>query len=152
FPGAAVAVTVGVGGAVAAVVSGRAQRILDERSVQKPGVFAHRVGRISDPIQLGVKPAAATVDAAGRVDRVPPFVERDRTAERLAAVEAGGFVLVVGDSTAGKTRLTYEVLRRARPRYTLVRPRDRAAVPAAVRVVAEKRRSLLWLDDLEVYL
>src|SRR5262249_37906031 len=84
FPGAAVAVAVGVGGAVAAVVSGRAQRILDERSVQEPGVFAYRVGRISDPILLGVKPAAAIVDAAGRVDRVPPFVERDRTAELLA--------------------------------------------------------------------
>jgi eukaryotic-like serine/threonine-protein kinase len=152
FPGVVAAIAVGAGSAIAAVFSGRGQRMLDERSTEAPGVFACRVDQIVDPILVGVKPAAAAAGAHGRTDRVPPFVERDRTTDLVAAVRAGGFVLVVGDSAVGKTRLAYEVVRRALPRHTLIRPRDRAEIPTAVRLATAARRSILWLDDLELYL
>lgn len=68
-----------------------------------------RVRDLNDPIALGVH-AAEPVVTDGVTDRVPPFIRRDREADVHAAVASGGFVLIVGESTAGKTRLAYEAL------------------------------------------
>ncbi|WP_370219296.1 tetratricopeptide repeat protein [Kitasatospora sp. GAS1066B] len=64
------------------------------------------------------------------------------------------FVLLLGESTAGKTRLAYESVRKLFPDRLFVRPLDKAALPAAFAQIRRHRRlaSLLWLDDLECYL
>lgn len=111
-----------------------------------------RVDKIDDPIRLGVHPSAAVVDAYGRTDRVPAFVERDRAADVRDALRAGGFVLLVGDSTAGKTRLAYEMMRACLPRHHCVQPAGPDALPAALAAARRHRPSVLWLDDLERYL
>lgn len=73
-------------------------------------------------------------------------------AEISFALRAGGFVLLVGDSAAGKTRLAYEVMRACLPRHHCVVPENSAALHAAVTVAKARRPSVLRLDDLERYL
>ena len=101
-------------------------------------------------------PAAVPTEAPGgwdgAVEHVPAYVPRDvdsRLRERLAA---GGFVLLVGDSTAGKTRAAFEAMAATLPKHVLVCPSGREAVSVAVTQAAQTRRCVLWLDDLERFL
>ncbi|MBT2468275.1 tetratricopeptide repeat protein [Streptomyces sp. ISL-66] len=82
----------------------------------------------------------------------PAYIERDAEPRLHAALEEARFVLVVGESTAGKTRLAYEVARARYPRHAFVRPLSRTALPEAVRISSRRRRAVLWLDDLEDHL
>jgi tetratricopeptide (TPR) repeat protein len=118
-----------------------------------------QVRDITDPVRLGVHkaaPAAIPAEALGGGDRaaehVPAYVPRDvddGLRERLAA---GGFVLLVGDSTAGKTRAAFEAMAATLPKHVLVCPSSREAVSVAVTQAAQARRCVLWLDDLERFL
>lgn len=63
----------------------------------------------------------------------------------------GGFVLIVGESTAGKTRLAYEALRALRPNHALACPTP-TGLPVLVPAVQKERNCVVWLDDLERYL
>jgi hypothetical protein len=152
YPGTVAAAAVAAGGVAAAVLSERGKAHLTAKSAPKQPVYVSRVDRITDPIRLGVHPAAALARDDGSVDRVPPFVRRDRSAELAEALGRGGFVLIVGDSTAGKTRLAYETLRSCLPRHTCVVPEGPDALSAAVTAAKQHRPSVLWLDDLERYL
>jgi hypothetical protein len=153
--GVVVAVAVGTGSAVAAVLAERGRAHLADRAKtmgSRSGLYVARVRGIEDPLRLGVHPAAAVEHGDGRVDRTPAFVERDKMAEVTAALTAGGLVLVVGDSTAGKSRLAYEAMRACLPRHVCVKPDKPDALPAAIATARQKRPSVLWLDDLERYL
>jgi transposase len=82
-----------------------------ERDFAKSGrLYVSWVDRILDSVRLGVHLAAAAESADGRMSRTPPFVDRDRMPDVRAALVAGGFVLLVGDSTAGKSRLAFEAM------------------------------------------
>ncbi|MFF9623278.1 tetratricopeptide repeat protein [Streptomyces griseosporeus] len=106
-----------------------------------------RCGELDRPELAGVHPADGH-----RAQPPPPYVERDAEPALRAALAEGGFVLVVGESTAGKTRLAYEVARSLWPRHLFVRPLTGTALAAAVEVARRRRRAVLWLDDLENYL
>ncbi|MFF0198745.1 sel1 repeat family protein (plasmid) [Streptomyces anulatus] len=87
-------------------------------------------------------------------DAVPPYVPRDQDAvirTRLTrAAHEGGLVLVVGDSTAGKTRACFEALRAELPEYRVVAPAGGADLLTAVEVIDRTAvRCVVWLDDLE---
>ncbi|GAA2085621.1 hypothetical protein GCM10009801_47480 [Streptomyces albiaxialis] len=90
-------------------------------------------------------------------DAVPPYVERDADGElreRLAAAARdGGFVLLVGESTAGKTRAAFEALAAALPGHRVLAPSKGADLPLGLEV-AERGgvRCVVWLDDVERYL
>lgn len=111
-----------------------------------------RVRDLDDPVALRVHPAALLQLPGGDVDRVPPYVRRDIHTELELAVARGGFVVVIGDSTAGKTRGAYEVLRASLPDHFLIAPAGREALETAASVVAEHKRCVMWLDDLERFL
>ena len=64
-------------------------------------------------------------------------------------IRAGGFVLVSGESTAGKSRAAFEAMRRLLPGHTLVAPAGRQVVRAMIDVALERRRCVFWLDDIE---
>ncbi|MFC9382851.1 tetratricopeptide repeat protein [Streptomyces sp. NPDC057020] len=90
---------------------------------------------------------------------VPPYVVRDTDAElqeRLnQAVEQGGLVLVLGESTAGKTRAAHHAVRScpALAGYRILAPDTGPDLVIAVDVIAATGvRCLVWLDDLERFL
>jgi hypothetical protein len=144
--GMAAAVLGAVGLAVLGVVAerGRAQLGTPQRTA---GLLATRVSRLDDPLRLGAHRAAA-LDG----NQVPPFVARDLLPDLVEALGKGGFVLVVGDSTAGKTRLAYEAMRACLPSHVCVSPDGPHSLRAALTAAKVHRPSVLWLDDLERYL
>ncbi|MFB7513294.1 hypothetical protein [Streptomyces sp. NPDC056144] len=107
-----------------------------------------RFAQVERPELAGVHPA----DGHGERRPAPPYIERDAEPQVQQALNEGGFVLLVGESTAGKSRLAYEVARSRFPRHLFVRPLDRTALAAAVEAAGGRRKAVLWLDDLENYL
>ncbi|WP_194892795.1 tetratricopeptide repeat protein [Catenulispora pinisilvae] len=106
-----------------------------------------RVRDCHNPVALGVHLAADDTGSA------PPFVERDATPGIRADVRKGtGFVLVVGESTAGKTRAAYEAVRDLLPGYKLVFPVNRQSLAALIPEICHNRGVVVWLDDLDLYL
>jgi hypothetical protein len=105
------------------------------------------VRQVTDPVVLGVHPAAAAPDGAGRAG-VPAYVPRDADGQVRESLAAGGLVLLVGDSAAGKSRLAFEAVGTL-PRHVLICPASRDAPGVAVDQAAAERRRVLWLDDLE---
>jgi tetratricopeptide (TPR) repeat protein len=116
-----------------------------------------KVRQVTDPVLLGVHPSMPIrVDAAAStggpvVERIPEYVRRDVDGELQERVEMGGFVVLVGDSAAGKSRAAYEAIAALRD-HVLIVPQNREALGAAIIKAAGARRCVLWLDDLENYL
>ena len=88
---------------------------------------------------------------------LPEYVPRDvDTAEFgvrarvAAAAQRGGFVLLVGGSSVGKTRCAAEAVRTLLPDWWLVHPGSAADVAALAR--APLPRTVVWLDELQRYL
>jgi len=152
--------------AVSAVVAGRARQWLDRRwAVQRelPESLAlqSRVGglprvrdRVADPTLLGVHRAESPPDglrnqAAGAL---PLYIPRDVDDELRGAVRRGGFTVVVGESTAGKSRAAFEAMCSEIPDHLLAVPSGRESLAVIVASLSEARRSVLWLDDLERFL
>ncbi len=108
----------------------------------------------ADPRRLGVH-AAITVPGVPD-EALPEYVPRDVDAAEhgvrakvAAAAERGGFVLLVGGSSVGKTRCAFEAVKALLPDWWLVHP----AGPAEVAVLAETPpRTVVWLDELQRYL
>ena len=110
---------------------------------------------ITDPVMLGVHQAAAAAAMTpdGRpVSGAPAYVPRGVDAELREHLAEGGFVLLVGDSTAGKSRAAFEAVTATLAGHVLICPSGRDAIVAAVDRAAQERRCVLWLDDLERYL
>ena len=86
---------------------------------------------------------------------LPPYVPRTVDADLDRAVASGGFVVVEGNSAAGKSRTAWEAVRRNAPscgwRSALV-PRDGVALRLLVESGEPLRHVVVWLDDLERYL
>ncbi|MDS0134293.1 MULTISPECIES: hypothetical protein [unclassified Amycolatopsis] len=163
---AAVSVGSAVAVAVFTVASARGKDVLErqaERRDARPlrmlaagaGGRPLRVRDLDDPIVLRVHPAEAVVrDVAGErtLDRTPPYVRRDLHDELGGLIRRGGFVLVVGESTAGKTRAVYEAVRAVCPDHVLLVPAGREALTDVIVTAADTPRCVLWLDDLERFL
>ncbi len=113
-----------------------------------------RVGE-ADPRLLGVH---AAITVPGAPDKVPPeYVPRDADAAefgiraRLAvAAQRGGFVLLVGGSSVGKTRCAVEAVKALLPDWWLVHPAGPTEVTALAQ--APPPRTVVWLDELQRYL
>jgi hypothetical protein len=103
-----------------------------------------------DPVAIGVHPAAAL--GTSMRDRCPPFVSREFTAHLGDVLRQEFFVLLVGESTAGKSRAAYELMRAELPDFRVVQPSGRDSVLTAAGVAARTPRTVLWLDDLERFL
>lgn len=141
----------GIGAAVTAVYGLTADVLRPRRRTpEETDLLRDARGRI--PLVCRVTgPEAAGVRAA-EGDAAPPYILRDAEHDVLEKLRANPFVLLVGDSAAGKSRLAFEVARSRFPRHRFVVPRTRAAVHQAVALASSYRRAVLWLDDLEDYL
>ncbi|MCX5247116.1 tetratricopeptide repeat protein [Streptomyces sp. NBC_00201] len=103
-----------------------------------------------DPITLGVHRAAG---GPGMPADLPPFVRRDVSDQLEECLAPGRFVLLVGESTAGKTRIAYEAMLARVGGWPLIVPNEIAGVPAALDATRTVHRSaVVWLDDLEKFL
>ncbi len=111
---------------------------------------------VTDPVRLGTHAAAAVEPAPGAVtggaEGSPAYVPRDLDGELREQLAAGGFVLLVGDSAAGKTRMAVEAMHATFPGHTLIAPVRADGIAAAMRHAAGEPRCVLWLDDLERFL
>lgn len=135
----------------------RAQR---ERAIRDLVAVA---GRTSDRLPLvreinpygefGVSPS---IHASSKSREPYAHREVDRTIDE--ALQANSFVIIVGDSKAGKSRSAYEGLLRNFADSQILVPTDR---PGALRVLnqleqpiwkADAGPVILWLDDIERYL
>lgn len=83
---------------------------------------------------------------------MPPFVRRDADAELRKALAGPGFVLVVGESTAGKSRAAYEAMRDQLSGHVLAWPPSDKTLAEFAPVIAKVDRCVVWLDDLDGYL
>lgn len=162
LPGIAAGAVAAAVGAVGGVWSARGSKALaddwDHVHHVRGELFVNSRGRVprvhelADPVLVGVHPAlaVAAVDPPGA--RVPPFVRRDCSPELENAVRRGGFVLLVGDSAAGKSRAAFEAIRACLPGHAFIRPAGRASMRAMLEAAGRERRCVLWLDNIERFL
>jgi predicted negative regulator of RcsB-dependent stress response len=116
--------------------------------------IAVRVGE-ADPRRLGVH---AAISVPGVPDEVlPQYVARDVDAAEFgvratvaAAAGRGGFVLLIGGSSVGKTRCAFEAVTALLPEWWLVHPAGTGEVAALAGAPAP--RTVVWLDELQRYL
>jgi eukaryotic-like serine/threonine-protein kinase len=116
-----------------------------------------KVSQVRNPLYVGVHPAPGasrtlSEDHSLPSPRVPVYVPRDIDGQLRELLACGGFVLIVGDSTAGKTRSAYEAMAATLPEHILIVPHGRDALPSALARAAEIRHCVVWLDDLEQFL
>jgi hypothetical protein len=151
-------------GAGAALVAGawvtRATTVLQARDAERRALdgqlWRGRAGRLPlvdelhDPVALGVHPAAAL--GSSPQNRFAPFVVRQHGSGLADVLLRDHFVLLVGESTAGKSRAAYELMRAQLPGHRVVQPASRDAAQAAAACAAATPGSALWLDDLERFL
>ena len=109
----------------------------------------------ADLRRLGVH---AAISVPGVPEEIPPeYVPRDADdgqsgvrARVAAAAQRGGFVLLVGGSSVGKTRSAFETVTTLLPEWWLVHPAGPAEVAALA--AAPTPRTVMWLDELQRYL
>jgi eukaryotic-like serine/threonine-protein kinase len=68
------------------------------------------------------------------------------------ALATSRFVLVVGESKVGKSRSTYEAVRRVLPNRPLLVPANKASLPTLLSKGLKVHDTVVWLDNLETYL
>jgi hypothetical protein len=118
--------------------------------LRRPAAVRVREAR---PRLLGVH---ASIQVAAAAADLPSYVPRDFDADVRAAITAasdeGGFVLLVGGSSVGKTRALFEAVRAVLPEWWLIHPDP--ADTDAVRTLAggPTPRTVVWLDELQRYL
>jgi tetratricopeptide (TPR) repeat protein len=113
-----------------------------------------RVNQVRDPLHLGVHPAPdlRRIPEQAESARVPVYVPRDIDQYLRELLAHGGFILLVGDATAGKSRAAYEAMLATLPEHILIAPHDRDALNSALALAADIKQCVVWLDDLESYL
>ncbi len=152
LPAGVGAVLVAVVGATAGVASWRGSRLVEAPTERERGLVVAprgRVPRVRDINDLSV----VRVHGAGG-DAFPAFIPRDKSGEIESALASHRFVLLVGDSTAGKSRAAFEALREKCPSHRLLIPDPESgeSLAAAFETAESVQPSVIWLDDLERYL
>ncbi|MFI6155746.1 tetratricopeptide repeat protein [Kitasatospora sp. NPDC051170] len=86
------------------------------------------------------------------VEYIPRRFESDLEACLAEASRSGGFVLLTGPSAAGKTRSSFEAVRRALPDWLLCRPQGATDLRKLAGAHLPNAKHLVWFDDLEEHL
>lgn len=108
----------------------------------------------AEPRLLGVH---KTITVDGTTSGMPTYIDRDIDAgssgvraQVATAAERGGFILLVGGSSVGKTRCAYEAVRELLPGWWLVHPDT--ATDVRQLATAPPRRTVVWLDEIQRHL
>lgn len=105
-----------------------------------------------NPYHIGISPSKYM-----EIEPRPPYIQRDIDIEIDKSLADKTFILIVGDSKAGKSRTAYEAALRVLPDHALVVPCGEPAAlnklfQPAVLMHLDQRPVLLWLDDIDRYL
>jgi tetratricopeptide (TPR) repeat protein len=149
--GAAIAtfgVVIAQGRVAAAMGQSDQERTALARGIFMPGGKPSLVEAITNPVDVGVHTAPRLEGAP----RLPPYVPRDVDPELRRALSGPGFVLVVGDAAAGKTRAAYEAMRTLLAGHVLIAPTKSGELTAALTAARAQRDCVLWLDSLQRHL
>lgn len=117
-----------------------------------------RLGRpITDspgPLALGVHQAVTVGDT--RLPELPEYVPRDHDVQLRTIMEAADqasmMVVLVGDSSTGKTRALWEALRYLPGQWRVWSPAGARALNGGLAAVGVGPRTVVWLDDAHNYL
>ncbi|MEW2267961.1 hypothetical protein ACGF5T_30875 [Streptomyces sp. NPDC047853] len=107
---------------------------------------------------LGVHPALDTDGARDRFGHLPDYVLRDHDARLKAVVDAAkaghsGIAVLVGGSSAGKTRALWEAVRALPDGWRLWHPLTPTAPDAAVAALPDiAPKTVVWLNEAQHYL
>jgi predicted negative regulator of RcsB-dependent stress response len=133
------------------------ERVATEHQRRPPTAVRVRDAR---PRMLGVHAAIQTAwppedaPSGSGEDELPLYVPRDFDADLRTkltrATQQGGFVLLVGDSSVGKTRALFEAMQAVVPDWWLLHPGDAAVLQEFA--VQPTGRTVVWLDELQDYL
>jgi tetratricopeptide (TPR) repeat protein len=117
------------------------------RLSEQPGLT--RITNVDGPALLGPgRSVSATAEGDGRL---PAYVGRTLDPDLDNALDVYPFVLVVGDSKAGKSRSAYEAMRRVFPDRVLFVPAKTDSLVAVVDLGLALPDAVVWLDDIERY-
>ena len=164
LPTVAGSALVAVAAAVAGVFSKRGSEALDEgarlslemreKLLRDSHGRLPRVRDITDPVSVGVHRTAAGTTEEAESTTVPPFICRDKIGDLEEALSNHSFVVIVGESTAGKSRAAFQAVRTCLPDRWFVQPDpdDRSSLLAAKTAAVQQGHCVVWLDDLERYL
>jgi predicted negative regulator of RcsB-dependent stress response len=114
-----------------------------------------RVRDVADMVALGVTPAAALTHAAESATlagTATPYVRRTVDDELDIALGQSQFVVLVGDSKAGKSRTAFEAMHRHFPDRLLLVPASKQALAGLAALGVALPAVVLWLDELDTYL
>ncbi|MFI5593009.1 hypothetical protein ACIA5G_48720 [Amycolatopsis sp. NPDC051758] len=123
------------------------ERVTTTYQPRPPGAVRVRTARAR---LLGVHAAIRVADAEGDLPAyVPRDLDADLRSQLAVAASRGGFVLLTGRSSVGKTRALYEAVTAVLPEWWLVHPSG----PAAIEGMSAEPvpRTVLWLDELQRY-
>jgi tetratricopeptide (TPR) repeat protein len=109
------------------------------------------VREVRNPLELGVKSSA--IGVAPQEPMVSPYVRRT-VDDQLESELTGGsfFILIVGDSAAGKSRSAFEAIQRCFPCRRLLLPSEDISLGPLLELSPKLNDSILWLDNIEPYL
>lgn len=128
------------------------RRSIDLTIVRSSDLAGVRLPRFDEvpPRHLGIHPAITTDDSSGEL---PEYVGRDfdeGLRERLSeGTERGCFVVLVGQSSTGKTRSLYEAVRVVVPNWPIIQPAGTGEIIALSR--APRHKIIVWLDELDEF-
>ncbi|BCJ52232.1 hypothetical protein Asp14428_37070 [Actinoplanes sp. NBRC 14428] len=118
-----------------------------ERVAGRPAGPGPEAVALRNPRDLGVH---AAIEVDGAPGALPAYVSRDADPQLRAALRAGGFILLVGASSVGKTRSAYEAARGELPDWTLVQPGSLADLD---RIAGEPPAdTVVWLDEIHGFI
>ncbi|MEW2130522.1 hypothetical protein [Streptomyces sp. NPDC005435] len=110
----------------------------------------------ANPLELGVHRTSRLEGAPPLPAYVPRDADESVSAQLVKAKEKGGLVLLVGESTAGKSRCAFEAVRREVPDHWIIAPPAASELSPVLSHISlagsGRRKFVLWLDDLDRFL
>jgi hypothetical protein len=106
----------------------------------------------TDPVRSGVHPALDVEAEGSGPRRMPAYVRRDIDDDLATALRGDRLVVLLGESTAGKSRVAFEAIRRELPGHQLLIPRSAESLRRLADAGCVLRKTVVLLDDLDRYL
>ncbi|TYB46385.1 hypothetical protein [Actinomadura chibensis] len=150
-----------------AYIAGRDQYIINvggQSEASSSAPLGRLIGELGEQDALALEVhqafAADTASTSGHVPVLPVYLPRPEFDDRLRAAVAGAargsrLVMVVGDSSTGKTRACWEAIRAELPNWRVwhpLTPGRPLALAEAIRAGRVTPRTVIWLNEAQFYL